>query len=98
MSPTDPIPLQDVHAAGGCTCGEHDTDVPELDVRAIPHAIRHASVFGAWSAIPAGGSLVIVAPHNPKPLLAQLVERDGPVTVTYLDEGPEAWRLQLTRS
>lgn len=98
MGSTDPIPLTDLHAGGtGCTCGEHDTAVPELDVRAIPHAIRHATVFGAWSAIPAGGSLVLVAPHNPKPLLAQLVERDGPLTVTYLDEGPEAWRLQLTR-
>lgn len=86
------------HAAqpGACGCGESVGDAPELDVRVIPHAIRHATVFGAWSAIPQGGTLVLVAPHDPKPLLAQLAER-GPVTVTYLDEGPEAWRLQLTR-
>ena len=70
---------------------------PELDVRAIPHAIRHASVFGAWSAIPAGGSLVIVAPHDPKPLLAQIAERAARSAVTYLVEGPDAWRLQITR-
>ena len=80
-----------------CGCGETVGDAPELDVRAIPHAIRHATVFGAWSAIPQGGSLVIVAPHDPKPLLAQLADL-GPLTVTYLDEGPDAWRLQLTRS
>ena len=55
-------------------------------------------MFGAWSAIPTGGSLVLVAPHDPKPLLAQLAERDGPVTVTYLDEGADAWRLRLTRA
>lgn len=83
--------------APSCGCSEVATDVPELDVRAIPHAIRHATVFGAWSAIPDGGSLVIVAPHDPKPLLAQLADR-GPLIVTYLDEGPDAWRLQLTRS
>ena len=65
-------------------------------MRVIPHAIRHASVFGAWSAIPHGGSLVLVAPHDPKPLLAQLADL-GPITVTYLDEGPDAWRLQITR-
>ena len=65
-------------------------------MRVIPHAIRHASVFGAWSAIPQGGSLVLVAPHDPKPLLAQLADL-GPITVTYLDEGPDAWRLQITR-
>ncbi|HSO64907.1 MAG TPA: DUF2249 domain-containing protein [Ornithinibacter sp.] len=84
-------------AADSCGCGEADTDAPVLDVRTIPHAIRHATVFGAWSAIPAGGSLVIVAPHDPKPLLAQLADR-GPLSVTYLAEGPDAWRLQLTRA
>ena len=67
-------------------------------MRPIPHAIRHATVFGAWSAIPLGGSLVLVAPHDPKPLLAQLADREDPVTVTYLDEGPDAWRLQITRA
>ena len=79
-----------------CGCSETVGDAPELDVRAIPHAIRHATVFGAWSAIPHDGSLVIVAPHDPKPLLAQLADL-GPLTVTYLDEGPDAWRLQITR-
>jgi uncharacterized protein (DUF2249 family) len=90
------IPL--TPAPHACGCGEHDHGAPELDVRAIPHAIRHATVFGALSAIPAGGSLVLVAPHDPKPLLAQIAEREGPVTVTYLDEGPEAWRLRITRA
>lgn len=83
-------------ATGGCGCGETADDAPELDVRAIPHAIRHASVFGAWSVIPEGGSLVLVAPHDPKPLLAQLAGL-GPITVSYLDEGPDAWRLKITR-
>lgn len=80
-----------------CGCGDGGHDAPELDVRTIPHSIRHATVLGAWSAIPGGASLVIVAPHDPKPLLAQIADRDGPVTVTYLDEGPDAWRLRLTR-
>ena len=31
------------------------------------------------------------------PLLAQLADL-GPLTVTYLDEGPDAWRLRLTRA
>ena len=46
-----------------CGCGHHDeaADIV-LDVRPIPHAIRHATVFGAFGAIPVGGSLVIVAP------------------------------------
>ncbi len=81
-----------------CTCGHHDEEVPELDVRLIPHAIRHAAVFGALSSIAAGKAMVIVAPHDPKPLLAQIADREGgAIEVSYLDRGPEAWRLQLSR-
>ncbi len=89
-------------AGGGqhtCGCGESDHGIPELDVRTVPHAIRHATVFGALSAIPSGGSLDLVAPHDPKPLLAQIADREaGAITVRDLDAGPDAWRLRLTRA
>lgn len=82
-----------------CTCGAEDSaDYPEFDVRTVPHAIRHASVFGAADAIAVGGGLVIVAPHDPLPLLGQLEQRHpGRFTVTYLDRTPDAVRVQLTR-
>ncbi len=89
------IPLTEAHS--GCTCGE-DEGIPELDARAIPHAIRHATIFGALSGVKPGGAMVLVAPHDPKPLLAQIAEREGDaIEVTYLERGPEAWRLQLAR-
>ena len=47
-----------------CTCGHHDEEVPELDVRLIPHAIRHAAVFGALSSIAAGKAMVIQAAES----------------------------------
>lgn len=83
----------------GCSCGEHDSaEAPELDVRSIPHAIRHATVFGAFDAVPAGGSMVLIAPHDPVPLLHQLAERSGGrLEVSYEERGPEAWRLRLAR-
>ncbi len=91
--PTTPEPK-----AGGCLCGEHDHDEPELDVRQIPHAIRHATVFGAFDAVAPGGSMILVAHHDPIPLLQQLTERtDGRVEVGYQQRGPEVWRLRLTR-
>ncbi len=72
--------------------------MPELDVRAVPHAIRHATVFGALDAVPAGGSLVLVAPHDPVPLLDQIRARTNDAfAVAYEQRGPEAWRLRLTR-
>lgn len=86
------------HGHGGCGCGGHDDELPELDVREVPHAIRHATVFGAFDAVPVGGSLMLVAPHDPIPLLHQLNERSGGrLAVSYEQRGPDAWRLRLTR-
>jgi len=82
----------------GCGCGEEDDEMPELDVREVPHAIRHATVFGAFDAVPVGGSMLLVAPHDPIPLLRQLAERSGGrLAVGYEERGPQAWRLRLTR-
>lgn len=81
-----------------CGCHEEDRAVPELDARSVPHAIRHATVFGALEAVRAGGALVLVAPHDPLPLLAQLERREpGAFAVKYLERGPDAWRLRLER-
>ena len=72
--------------------------LPELDARAIPHAIRHGSVFGALAAVRPGGAMVLVAPHDPLPLLAQIADREGDaVEISYLQRGPDAWRLKLAR-
>jgi len=92
------IPLTEKSSAScGCGCA-HEDGAPELDVRAIPHAIRHATVFGALGAIKPGQSMVLVAPHDPLPLLAQISARSGDaVEVSYLQRGPEAWRLRLHR-
>ncbi|HEX2806100.1 MAG TPA: DUF2249 domain-containing protein [Kineosporiaceae bacterium] len=99
--------LQESQPPGGCggSCGcggGHEGDLadaaPVLDVRAVPHEIRHATVFGAVAAVETGGSLVLVAPHDPLPLLAQLDDREpGVFTVGYEERGPQAWRLRLTR-
>lgn len=81
---------------GGCGCGGHDDSTPVLDVRTIPHAIRHAAVFGAFDAIAPGSSLVVVAPHAPLPMLGQLQERAA-IDVEFLVEGPTEWHVKITR-
>ncbi|MBD4446826.1 DUF2249 domain-containing protein, partial [Xanthomonas citri pv. citri] len=43
-----------------------------------------------------GASMVLIAPHNPLPLLSQL-EQIGSVGVEYLVEGPDEWHLKLTK-
>ncbi len=43
--------------------------------------------------------MVLVAPHDPLPLLAQAEERfPNTSTVEYLERGPQAWRLLFTRA
>ena len=87
------------HAGHECTCGEADPEgYPELDARVVPHAIRHATIFGALDSVLPGSGLVLVAPHDPLPLLAQVEQRDpGAFEVSYLERGPEAWRLLFRR-
>jgi uncharacterized protein (DUF2249 family) len=86
---------------GGCGCGHQDPAeaLPELDARAVPHAIRHAAIFGALDSVGAGNGMVLVAPHDPLPLLAQLEERSpGLFSVDYLERGPESWRVRFIRA
>ena len=85
---TAPVP-------GTCGCGGHDdTSLPVLDARVIPHAIRHATIFGALDSVGPGSGLVLLAPHDPVPLLAQVEQRwPGRFTLEYLERGPVDWRL-----
>ncbi|GGW50269.1 DUF2249 domain-containing protein [Streptomyces galilaeus] len=83
---------------GVCGCGgAEEAAEPELDVREVPHALRHAAVFGALDAVPAGTAVVLIAPHDPLPLLAQIEQSNpGVFSVEYLERGPQAWRLRLS--
>lgn len=83
----------------GCACGHADEEEIVLDTRQIPHAIRHATIFGALGAIAPGFSLDLLANHNPLPLLAQLEQKNpGEFTVTYVEDGPELWRVRFARN
>lgn len=95
----DETPAAQGGCGGGCACGETDgADLPELDARTVPHAIRHATIFGALDAVRPGSGMVLVAPHDPLPLLKQLEDRaPSAFSVDYLERGPEAWRLRFVR-
>lgn len=83
---------------GGCGCGCSTQTTPELVVTSIPKIIRHGAIVGGLTSMKPGQQLVLVAPHDPKPLLTQL-HRAAPdaFDVAYIEEGPEDWRLEITR-
>ena len=85
------------HGGSSCACGTVDPPGnPELDVRVIPHAIRHATIFGALDAVASGAGLEIVADHDPIPLLNQVQQRTPDrFDITYLERGPVDFRVQF---
>lgn len=86
-------------ASQGCSCGAAAPgELPELDARLLPAQIRHAAILGALSSLAEGHGLVLVAPHDPVPLLKQVEQRwPGRFDLRYLDRGPQAWRVELLR-
>ncbi|WP_129843588.1 DUF2249 domain-containing protein [Streptomyces sp. RFCAC02] len=94
----DGSPEEDEACCGACTCGARDEPVPELDVRTVPRAKRHATVIGALDTVRPGGALELIAPHDPLALLAHIERRSpGRFTVARLERGPQDWRLRFSR-
>jgi uncharacterized protein (DUF2249 family)/iron-sulfur cluster repair protein YtfE (RIC family) len=70
-----------------------------LDVRTMAPARRHAVIFATFEALGPGQAFVLVNDHDPKPLYYQFqAEQPGKFTWTYLEQGPEVWRVRVGRS
>lgn len=93
---TEKTPDQSNHK---CNCADESTsEYPELDATLIPHAIRHGAIFGALDSLKVGSGMILLAPHKPVPLLAQIEARTpGVFEVSFLNEGPEKWHVQFVR-
>lgn len=83
---------------GGCQCGCNHDEMPELDARTLPPAIRHGAILGALESLKPGTSMVLIAPHEPHPLLAQVAERFGDEIEHAIGTvQPGAVRVRFTR-
>lgn len=70
-----------------------------LDVRVIPPAEKHPTIFKTFEALEPGESFVLVNDHDPKPLKYQFeYEHQGEFEWSYLEQGPSVWRVQIARS
>ncbi len=70
----------------------------EIDVRSLVPAQRHARIFELVDALLPDTSFILINDHDPKPLYYQLeAEHPKQFSWTYLEEGPEAWRVQIRK-
>ena len=72
--------------------------VMELDVREMTPRDRHPRNFADIDSLEPGTSLLLINDHDPKPLHYQLMaEREGQIGWTYIESGPEVWKVRITR-
>ncbi|HYK77627.1 MAG TPA: iron-sulfur cluster repair di-iron protein [Daejeonella sp.] len=69
-----------------------------LDVTVIEPRLKHPTIFKAFDALADQNSLVIHNDHDPKPLYYQLLaERGQTFTWEYLENGPQWWKVKITK-
>jgi uncharacterized protein (DUF2249 family) len=72
---------------------------PVIDVRTIPHARRHVTIFETFAALEPGAGFEIHVDHDPKPLYYHFsAEQPGAFTWEWLEQGPDVWRVRLGRA
>ncbi len=70
----------------------------KLDVRTILPRDRHPMIFSTFDNLQPGAAFELVNDHAPAPLYYQFLhERSNLFEWEYLEEGPETWRVRITR-
>lgn len=80
-----------------CSCGKPDEKT--IDVRTIAPRDRHPLIFRTFETLQVGEAFQLVNDHDPKPLHYQFqAEYPGLVTWSYLEQGPDVWRVRIARA
>ncbi len=70
-----------------------------LDIRPIPPPQKHPRIFSTFDKLAVGESFVLINDHDPRPLRYQFEhERPGAFGWSYLEEGPQTWRVRIART
>lgn len=69
-----------------------------LNVTLLEPRMKHPTIFRYFDELAEGESLTIHNDHDPKPLYYQLLgERGNIFTWEYLEEGPEWWKVRISK-
>lgn len=75
------------------TAQETIINVPEIEPK-----LKHPTIFQVFDGLNGGESLVIHNDHDPKPVYYQLLGERGDIfTWQYLEQGPEWWKVRITK-
>ncbi|PZO99692.1 MAG: hypothetical protein DI609_07780 [Corynebacterium urealyticum] len=73
-------------------------DIPTLNASEIPHAVRHGAIHGALGTLNVGESMILIAPHDPLPLLKEVDQREESFEREYLKQEPKEVHIKFTRT
>ncbi|WP_186576650.1 DUF2249 domain-containing protein [Aquibacillus kalidii] len=66
---------------------------PDIDPK-----YRHPRIFEIFDGLGPGERMELTNDHDPKPLYYQfMIERENLFTWNYLDNGPDIWRVSITK-
>lgn len=69
-----------------------------LNVTLIEPRLKHPTIFERFDNLAAGSNFTILNDHDPKPLYYQLLaERGNSFTWEYLENGPETWKVKISK-
>lgn len=75
------------------------TDVKELDVTRLAPREKHPTIFRTFDELKKDESFILVNDHDPRPLRNQFqYERADAFHWEYVEQGPEWWRVRLTKT
>jgi uncharacterized protein (DUF2249 family) len=70
----------------------------QVDVRKYQPKDKHNMVFSTIDSLKTGEKMELINDHDPKPLYYQLmVEYKDQFDWEYLEEGPDVWRVAITK-
>lgn len=71
----------------------------EMDLRPYPPAERHEMFYKAFADLKPGEAFEFKNDHDPKPLYYQMeAESKEPFSWNYMEEGPEVWKVRVTKT
>ena len=71
----------------------------QVDVRQYAPKDKQPAIFKTWNSLKSGEKMELINDHDPKPLHYLFsAEHSGNFTWDYLEEGPDVWRVAVSKT